>query len=629
MAQPMFPSSRWRVPALVVLLLAVPVTAVVGTPHPVHAAGQGDRIAYLNKKAMEDYDALEFESARKTLTDAIALLRKSGNDQTAQGARTYINLGMVYIALKDKSRGQQQFVKALSINPKAKLDPTLATPEMQTVWEAASAQQSGAPAPTQVEQPTPPVAATPQYPTQVEQPTPTQQPTVQNPSSNPNDLLTGSPTPPVKPTQPLDYNADELLDPVLKVELRHTPIDETRGGQKLNIYVTPNPLSAGAAAARVTLYYRTAGQERFTEVPMQPSRKQQGDLLGQIPAEVVTGTALQYYVQAFDAKGRVCGNQGSPENPNIVRISASAPAVAQGTDVEDPILYVKRADEERRRSESRDWVYIELGVGSGGAAITSGTNAEVTWFYNRTSQAYERSRASTGGFIWSGVGVKAEMGVFLWRGLSLGLAGRFEAYLNHNADSNLNAFVNPSCTDAAGKPAPCYATTSKGQFGYMVLGKLRYMFLKQYRQYFRPYVHLDVGGGEWRGALNIDGSRPQLNGAVDAGSPFQPTDVCSASFNGNANNRMPPGCNSVGSTPGYNNQDHTQSAVPVNLNRVCPASGPCIDAVLLGKALVGGGGGFYAGGRHLGISVDLSLLAAVGDQFGLFVDAYIGPQVLF
>lgn len=628
MAQPMFPSSRWRVPTLVVLLLAAPT--VVVAPRPVLAAGQGDRIAYLNKKAMEDYDALEFESARKTLTDAIALLRKGGLDQTAQAARTYINLGMVYIALKDKSRGQQQFVKALAINPKAKLDPTLATPEMQTVWESAVAQQSGAPAPVQepssppvaVQQPLP-VAPTPVSPT----PTPTQG--MGTDTGSPNDLLSGSPTPPPRPTQPLDYNADELLDPVLKVDLRHTPVDETRSNQKLNIYVTPAPLHPGAAAARATLFYRTSGQERFTEVPMQASRKQQGDLLGQVPPEAVTGTALQYYVQAFDAKGRVCGNQGSPENPLIVRISASAPAVAQGTDVEDPILYVKRADEERRRAESRDWVYIELGVGSGGAAITSGTNAEVSWFYDRTKQMYDRSHASTGGFIWSGVGVKAEMGVFLWRGLSLGLAGRFEAYLNHNADSNVNAFVNPSCTDAAGKPAPCYATTSKGDFGYMVLGKLRYMFLKQYKQYFRPYVHLDVGGGQWRGALNIDGSRPQANGAVDPSSPFQPTDVCSASFNGNANNKMPPGCNSVGSTPGYNNQDHTQSLVPVNLNRVCPANGPCIDAVLLGKALVGGGGGFYAGGRHLGISVDISLLAAVGDQFGLFIDAYVGPQVLF
>jgi len=616
MAQPMSEfKGRWFLAAAVLLttMTTVPQLAV---------AGPADRIAYLNKKAMEDYDALEFESARKTLVDAIALLRKGGIDQTAQAARTYINLGMVYIALKDKSRGQQQFVKALTINPKAKLDPTLATPEMQSVWDAAAAQQSGAPAPPQPAEPTtpPPVAATP-----AESPGPGQT-LAEQPSS----------TQPAKPAQPLEYNADELLDPVLKVELQHSPPDEARSGQRLNIYVTPTAVHQGAAAARVSLYYRGAGQEHFAEVPMQPSRRQQGDLLGQIPAEAVTGKALQYYIQAHDAKGRLCGSQGTPENPHIVRVTASGPAVAQGTDIEDPILYVKRADAERRARESRDWVYIDLGVGTGGAVVTSGTTAEVSWFYNRTTGQYERSRASNGGFIWSGVGVRAELGVFVWRGLSIGISGRYEPYLNHNADSQINALSGPGvtgCRDASNQAAPCYATTSKGQFGYMVLGKVRYMFRKNYGQYFRPYVHLDVGGGEWRGALNIDGSRPQkaanLGGGVDTDSPFQPTDVCSASYNGQPNNRMPPGCNSVASVPGYNLQDHSTSQVPVNLNRVCPANGPCVDAVLLGKALVGGGGGFYAGGRHFGVSFDISLLAAVGEQFGLFIDAFVGPQLMF
>jgi hypothetical protein len=626
MAPPKISSTRFRLAlhlplAVVMLLGAAPLAE-----NPAHA-GPGDRIAYMNKKAMEDYDAAEFESARKTLTDAIAMMRKSGSDNSVQAARTYINLGMVYIALKDKSRGQQQFVKALTINPKAKLDPTLATPEMQAVWEAAVAQQSGAPAPIArpVEPPQP--VATPT-------PTPTPQPVATpTPQTNPdlNDFPSTSPT--KKPSSsPLEYNPDELLDPVLKVELRHAPPDEARTGQKLNLYITPVPVHQGATAARATLYYRGAGQANFTEQQMQPSRKQQGDLMGQIPPEAVTGKSLQYYIQAFDAKSRPCGNLGTPDNPLIVRVAYGGPAVVQGTDVEDPILYVKRADEERRFRESRDWVYIDIGVGTGGAVITSGANAEVSWFYNRATSMYERSRASTGGFIWSGVGIRAEFGVFVWRGLSIGLSGRFEAFLNHNADSQLNGITGTGvtgCPDAAGRPSPCYATTSKGQYGFMILGKFRYMFRKLYGNYFRPYVHLDVGGGEWRGALNIDGSRPQLNGQVDTGSPFQPTDVCSATYNGNMNNKMPAGCNSVASNPGYNLQDHSMSVIPTNLNRVCPANGPCIDAVLLGKAMIGGGGGFYLGGRRAGISVDLSLITAVSEQFGLFIDAYVSPQINF
>lgn len=611
MMQPKSVLRCWGLSALVVCL------AVLVAPSPAVAAGPGDRVAYLNKKAMEDYDALEFESARKTLTDAIALLRKNGTDQTVQAARTYINLGMVYIALKDKSRGQQQFVKALIINPKAKLDPTLATPEMQLVWDSAVAQMNGSPPPSE-----PASAPTPTQ-NDTSLPGPATSPTPSVPAT-PNELPV-TPTTPSKPTQPLEYNADELLDPVLKVELQHNAPDDARSNQKLTLYATTTAVHQGAVAARVSLFFRGAGQERYAEVTMQPSRRQQGEVVGQIPAESVSGKSLQYYISAFDAKGRVCGSQGSPDNPLIVRVTAGGPAVAQGTDGEDPIQYVKRADEERRLQSARDWVYFDLGVGSGGALIMPGTNAEVSYFYSRDDQAYVRSHAANNGFVWSGIGVRAELGVYLWRGLSLGVSARFEPYLNHNADSQVNALNNSSgCSTSPGNP--CYSPTAKGQFGYAVLGKLRYQFRKNYGQYFRPYIHLDVGGGEWRGALNIEGSRPS-----DPNSPFQPTDVCSATYSGTPNNRMPPGCSSVngGTMPGYNLRTNKDNAVPSGLNRVCPASGPCIDSVLLGKALVGGGAGFYLGNHRIGISVDFSVLAAVGGQFGLFLETYVGPQIMF
>ncbi|MBL9006283.1 MAG: tetratricopeptide repeat protein [Myxococcales bacterium] len=615
------------------LFLAVALSMLGTTMAPVvrpALAGPAERVAYLNKQAMEDYDKLEFEQSRKSLLDAVALLRRSGADRTPQAARTYINLGMVYIALKDKGRGMQQWIKALEINPKAKLDPTLATPEMQTLWEAAVAQATGAPPPATP--PSTPAQVTPPTQAPPSTPPPASDPLLQTPPSQPTPAMpTPAPDPVQSPAKPSAEGVDDLLDPVLKVELKHTPIDDTRGNQKVNVYVTPTPVHQGAVAARVTLYYRGAGQERFTEVPMVPSRRQQGDLLGQIPAEAVTGKALQYYIQAFDGKGRVCGSQGAPENPLIIRISGSAIAVAQSQDVEDPILYVKRADAERQAMLARDWVYLDLGVGTGGALITAGANAEVTYFFNSKTGAYERSRVSSGGFVWSGVGVRAELGVYLWRGLSLGVSGRFEPYLNHNADSSVHSYYSGSpCKDRANNPAPCFATTGKGQFGYMALGKLRYQFRKVPGNVFRPYLHLDIGGGEWRGSLNIDSSRPMANGMVDASNPYQPTDLCSAEFNGKTGaEAMPANCNSVGGTLGYNKQDKTVTAVPTNLNRVCPANGPCIDAVLLGKLLVGGGFGFYLGGRHAGISLDVNLLAAVGEQFGLFIDTYVGPQFNF
>ena len=610
------PYARW----LLVTLLSG--SAAVSTSHPVAAAGDKERVAYMNKKAMEDYDALEFESARKTLTDCVALLRKTGLDSGIQAARTYINLGMVYIALKDKYRGQQQFVKAIQINPNAKLDPALATPDMQAIFDAARAQSTGQPppAPAPVDNTPPPVA--------VQQPAPAPTPDPILPTPPP--VAVQQPTPNKGTPTGLEYSADELLNPVKKVDLKHTPYEEVPAGQKFSLYVHPTPVHAGGAVSRATLFYRGQGQERYTEVPMAPSRAQQGDLVGTVPAEAASGRTLQYYIEAYDAQNRVCGNQGTADNPFIVRLSARSGVVAvPAEDVEDPLKYVKREDERQRLKAIRDYVYIDIGVGTGGAVIGANSNTEVAWFFNRSNGRYEQARSSSAGFVWSGVGLKAEVGAYLWRGLSLGVSGRVEVYLNHNADSNANTTTQP-CTDSMGRMSPCFATTSRGNFGYMVLGKLRYQFRQGTT--FRPHLHVDVGGGEWRGALNIDGSRPRVGDQVDNSSQYQPTDVCSAQYNGKTDaSRDPPGCSSIAGNSGYNRQADAASATQTlsKINRVCPAVGPCVDSVQMNKVFVGGGFGFYAGSRHVGISTDVNLTAAVGGQFGLIIDAYIGPQFIF
>src|ERR1700679_510217 len=76
------------------------------------------QVQRMNKRAMADYDSLEFELSRKSLMDAVALLRSSGLADSPIAAKTYLNLGVVYVAgFKDRNRGLQQFVQALKINP--------------------------------------------------------------------------------------------------------------------------------------------------------------------------------------------------------------------------------------------------------------------------------------------------------------------------------------------------------------------------------------------------------------------------------------------------------------------------------------------------------------------------------
>lgn len=307
---------------------------------------------------------------------------------------------------------------------------------------------------------------------------------------------------------------------------------------------------------------------------------------------------------------------------------STASAVPKQSSTLDPIVpdTQPKVVEQLRLPVRRDRVYFDLGFGTTGALISSGVATEVAWFYNPRTTKYEQARSSSTGFFWGGLGLRIEAGAFVWRGLSIGVSGRFEAYSNHNADSAEAAMKNNLCVESQGRPSPCFATTAKGQYGYMVLGKLRYQFSPS--QVFRPYVHIDIGGGQWRSTLNIDGLRPVKNGAIDSESPLQPTDQCSAEYNGKADpERKPAGCTSVGGNLGYNQQTGTASATYVN--RVCPATGSCVDSVLLGRLFIGAGAGFYVGGRHAGVSLDVDLLTSLSGTTGLLIDAYLGPQFMF
>jgi hypothetical protein len=560
------------------LLLSLAVCSVP----TVALADDAERIERLNKKAMEDYDALEFESARRTLVDCVAKLRSAGLDETPLAAKTHIHLGIVYIAgFKDRGRGQQQFERALKIDPTLKLDPALATPELQEVWDAA-------------------VAALPKkkraQASQTPPPAPAQDP-----------LL--SPTQPQSPPKGQETDA-----PAAPAEaLSHVPVDEVGAGQKVNIYAKPLQ-----SIARAVLFYRAPGQAAYAQAEMGRSRKVPGEIVGQVPAGVTAGRSFQYYIEAYDAAGAVVGRQGSPESPFVVLVSGGKAARPVEDDREDPLAQVRREQAAARAGQPRrDWVYVDVGLGAAFAAIPSGTTTEVAWYYDRMAKAYNPAVASTGGGIFAGMALRAELGVFAYKGLSIGPSFWFEAYLNHNADSSAGPQL---CTKRDGGMTYCYAPTTKGNFGVLGLAKVRYQFRRN--TVFRPYIHFDLGGGTWRGALNIDGS-------IDNSSPLQPTDVCSATYNGKLDpDRAPAGCSSVGQVPGYNLQD-PRPATP-NLNRVCPTDGPCIDAVLLGNFALGGGAGFYVGGKHAGFSLDGNIILLFGGaQFGALFAFYAGPQFIF
>ncbi len=104
-----------------------------------------DKITKLNKKAVDEFENLNFDQARKILKDALDACSRSGIEGSQIAARTHVHLGVVLFAgFKQKDDALAEFKKALEIAPDIKLDKLLATPEIQEVFDQAVEAQKGA-----------------------------------------------------------------------------------------------------------------------------------------------------------------------------------------------------------------------------------------------------------------------------------------------------------------------------------------------------------------------------------------------------------------------------------------------------------------------------------------------------
>ena len=110
---------------------------------PSLASGQveraaSERVRLLNKDAMVAYEGLEFDKAKASLEKALAEAKKYNIDRSKAAATTHLNLGIVWgTGFSDREQAIQHFTKALCIKSGLKLDPMLATPDMEELFKNA------------------------------------------------------------------------------------------------------------------------------------------------------------------------------------------------------------------------------------------------------------------------------------------------------------------------------------------------------------------------------------------------------------------------------------------------------------------------------------------------------------
>jgi hypothetical protein len=131
---------RIRAVVVIVLVASFLASSVGVARAAVEDSAAVGKITLLNRKAIEEYQNLDFDKAQKLLQDALDLADRSGLTQHPVRARTYVTLGIVTLGgLKQRDAAIKLFRKALQIQPEIKLSRGLANPEIESAFEEAIA----------------------------------------------------------------------------------------------------------------------------------------------------------------------------------------------------------------------------------------------------------------------------------------------------------------------------------------------------------------------------------------------------------------------------------------------------------------------------------------------------------
>lgn len=245
-----------------------------------HANPKGD-VQTKIKEAMENYDLMDYDAAKKLLTQALALAKKAKLDKDPVTAKAYIDLGIVQFVNQDPDGAKLSFLSAVQIDPKIQIEPAYKSAEMGKLLESVRSEATGG----------------------------------------------GGEKAPPEPAV-----ADSGVDCAAVQGLQHTIIDEAKSNAPVQIEALVAP---EVTTSKVVVMYRPEGATEFTEVKL----KKEGDCkyVGSIPTSALKGTLLHYYVAAFADGPKPVASKGSSGSPNIIEITAAAGGGAVASDNEDPI----------------------------------------------------------------------------------------------------------------------------------------------------------------------------------------------------------------------------------------------------------------------------------------------------
>jgi hypothetical protein len=169
----------------------------------------------------------------------------------------------------------------------------------------------------------------------------------------PGDTLPPGDTPPgdggKKPRKPpADPSSFTAAD------FEHQVIEDAPPGKPLDL----TAFAPEDSAWIVTMYYRGAGDAKFTAVQMKP---RYNELVARVPAKKMTGVSIQYYLEVRTPDAKIVTRIGRPASPNLVYIDPKA----------RPRYYPDLTDERDWEPDTGGGGGGDVGGGGGGGGDTS------------------------------------------------------------------------------------------------------------------------------------------------------------------------------------------------------------------------------------------------------------------
>nr|HEX4318849.1 tetratricopeptide repeat protein [Kofleriaceae bacterium] len=275
-------SAAWVVAALAAVLAFAPARVA-------HADSKAD-IAAKAKQAMESYDMMDYDAARKLLNQAVALAKKGKLDKDPVVAKVYLDLGIVAFAVPDQDAAKVAFQSAVQIDSKIQIDAAYRSADMVKLLDEARTEAGG------------------------------------GGTGGGTTAGTGGGTgiPSLDGTGPAGADCSAVTG------LQHNIIDNAKIGASVTVKAL---LGSDVAAAKVSLWYRPEGAQDFIEVKMKSAGCEYS---AAIPGTGTKGSVVHYYVAAYDGANKVLAEKGSAGSPNIIELAAGAGGGGPGED-EDPL----------------------------------------------------------------------------------------------------------------------------------------------------------------------------------------------------------------------------------------------------------------------------------------------------